>query len=69
VTAGDEHVDERLALRMKEAADLLGVSSDTISRMTRSGEIPVIRLRGAVRIPRRALEAWLDEQSKGLDSW
>jgi excisionase family DNA binding protein len=52
----------RLALRIAEAADLLGVSSDTVGRMIRSGELPVIRLRGSVRIPRAALEIWVDEQ-------
>jgi excisionase family DNA binding protein len=62
----EPRLNARLALRIGEAADLLSVSSDTVARMVREGELPVVRLRGSVRIPRRGLEQWLDEQV-GLD--
>ena len=36
-------------LTATELADALGVSLSTVRRMTRDGQIPVVRLRGAVR--------------------
>lgn len=55
---------DRLALRQSEVAELLGVSFDTVKRMVRAGELPVVRLRGSVRIPRKALEQWLDDNAE-----
>jgi excisionase family DNA binding protein len=36
-------------LTAQELAEALGVSISTVRRMTRDGQIPVVRLRGAVR--------------------
>ena len=55
---------DRLALSQAETAELLGVSRDTVKRMIRDGDLPVVRLRGSVRIPRRGLEAWVDEHTE-----
>jgi excisionase family DNA binding protein len=42
---------------IKEAADLLGVSHDTVSRLVERGELPAIRVsKRIVRIPKPAFE-------------
>ena len=53
---------ERQYLTVAEVAAELACSEPTVRRRIRAGEIPAVRLgpRGSgVRIPRRALEAWL----------
>ena len=40
---------------VREAAEALGVSERTVYRMVDAGEIPVARVRGALRIPRARL--------------
>jgi excisionase family DNA binding protein len=40
---------ERLALRPREAAAAIGVSLSTLERLTKAGEIPVVKL-GRVRL-------------------
>ena len=48
----------------REVADLLGVSSETILRWTRRGELPAIRLPGgALRYREDDLEAWLEQRA------
>ena len=70
-TAVVEHLRrlDRLALRQTEVAELLGVSRDTVKRMVRDGELPVVRLRGSVRIPRKALERWIDEHVEAVEAY
>lgn len=58
---------EKLALSVKEAAELLGLSERTVREMAREGRIPFKRIvtgrgsrkGGRIIIPRAALEAWL----------
>lgn len=58
-----------LALSVKEAAQLLGLSERTVREMVYDGRIPFKRIRtgrgggekGRIIIPRRALEEWLAE--------
>lgn len=51
-------------LTARELADRLGVSTETVLRWTRRGELPAIRLPGrALRYRERAFEAWLEERA------
>lgn len=59
---------DKLALTQTEAAELLGISRDTVKRMIRDGELPVVRLRGSVRLPRRALEQWVDDHTQAAEA-
>jgi excisionase family DNA binding protein len=52
-------------LRVSEAANLLGLSRTKVYEMTSRGEIPVIRIGTAVRVPRRKLLQWVDNQISG----
>ena len=47
-------------VRIREAAEQLGVSTAHGYRMARDGVLPVTRLTpGGLRVPRRAFESWL----------
>jgi excisionase family DNA binding protein len=50
---------ERLMLRPTEAGDAIGVSRSKIYELIASGQIPSIRVDGAVRVPVKALEQWI----------
>jgi excisionase family DNA binding protein len=51
---------EPLLLRMTEAARLIGVGRSTIYELANRGEIPVVRIGRAVRVPARALHEWAE---------
>ncbi len=61
-----QHESAPLMLRIEEAARLCGLGRSKFLEMAYAGEIPgVVRFGRAVRVNRRMLEAWLDEQSAG----
>ena len=51
-------------LRAGEAAELLAISTRTLSRMTKEGDIPVIRLRKSVRYRREDVKRLIDEHTE-----
>jgi excisionase family DNA binding protein len=53
----------RAVLTPAEAARVLRMSRSKTYAMIRSGELPAIHIGRAVRVPVRALEAWIDEQA------
>ena len=54
-------------LTARTVADLLGVSTETVLRWTRRGELPAIRLPGgALRYREDELEAWLDGRATSV---
>jgi excisionase family DNA binding protein len=58
-------VSERL-LATREVSDRLGVSTETVLRWVRRGELPAIRLPGgALRFRETDLEAWLAARTSG----
>jgi len=58
-------MDERIALRIGEAAAAIGVCRATFWRLMHTGEIPVVHLGGCRRILRRDLERWLEAHKEG----
>ncbi len=52
-----------ILLRAEEAAKLLSLGRTTIFAMMASGELPCVRMGRAVRVPRVALERWVQERS------
>ena len=51
-------------LTARDVAELLGVSSETILRWSRTGKLPAIRLpSGAIRFRPDQLDAWLVERA------
>ncbi len=55
-------MDEKLplALTVKEVAKLLGVSRNTLYRLVRSKKLRSIRVGRQIRVPRSALEEYLN---------
>lgn len=47
------------ALRVSEAAQLAGVGKSLLYEEMAAGRLPYLKIRGARRIPRRALEEWM----------
>ena len=71
------HIDsgeERLLLRVEEAATLLGVGRTTVYAMVSTQRLPIVRIGRSVRIPREALVQWIrehidgDPDDRGVDS-
>ena len=54
---------EPLLLRAGEVAKLLGLGRSTVFAMLAAGELPVVRIGRSVRVPRVALERWVDERT------
>lgn len=57
---------EKIALTVKEAAEVLGISEDAVYRMIYRGELPHNRIngrgrkgKGKILISKKALEEWL----------
>ncbi len=50
-----------LLLRVQEAAKLLGVGRTTVFALVSDQKLPVVRIGRSVRIPREALEQWIQE--------
>jgi excisionase family DNA binding protein len=55
----------QLLLRIPEAAARLGLGRSTLYEMIQRGEIPVVRIGTAVRIPAAALVRWVEAQTEG----
>lgn len=53
-----------LLLRVPEAARMLGIARSLAYEMARDGRLPAIHIGKAVRIPRRRLERWIEEQTE-----
>lgn len=56
-------MSERLTLSVAEAAALLGVGRNHLYMLINEGQIPHVRFGRLIKIPRSALEEWLDIQS------
>ena len=54
--------NQRILVRVVEAAEMLSLGRSKTYALVQSGEIPSVRIGGAVRIPVDALHAWLRQQ-------
>ena len=52
-------IDNRLLLRITEVAALLCLGRSTVYELVQRGELPVIHVGRAVRVPTAALERWV----------
>lgn len=59
-----EGVAGKALLRIEDVAFLLDVSHMTVYQLMRSGELPVTRIRGTVRIRRRDFERLVDRKTR-----
>lgn len=56
---------ESLLLRVDEVAQLLKIGRTRTFELIASGELPVVRIGRAVRVPRDDLERWLRSRTTG----
>ena len=54
-----------LLLHVDEAAKLLGIGTTLAYELVGQGKLPHVRLGRAVRVPRVALEAWIEANTVG----
>ena len=59
---------EKLLLTVPEAAEALGVSRSHLYNLIQQGHLPTIRLGASVRVPRRWLEEFVEQQVKAWES-
>jgi len=52
----------KITLTVKEAAELLGVSTTTVYAMVREGQVPHTRIRSKIVFHRQTIEGWLSGQ-------
>lgn len=55
---------ERTTITVKEAAEYLGVSDDTIYNMVRDKQIPFIQVRRRILLRKDSLDKWMAEQEQ-----
>ena len=61
-TAGAE---QREVLDIRQAADYLGISADTLYKYASEGFVPAFKLGNRWRFKRSRLNDWMDQQSSG----
>lgn len=54
---------ERILLSVPQVAAVLGLGTTLTWQLVSQGSIPSIRVGRLVRVPRAALQAWLDDQA------
>ena len=60
--------ENRLMLRVNEAAEVLGIGRTTVYELVAKGELPTVRIGRSVRIPISAIEAWVEANTEGVSS-
>jgi excisionase family DNA binding protein len=55
---------EQTVLRVEDAVRILGVSRWMVYEMIRRHELPVLRVGRLIRIPKHALEAWIETNTR-----
>lgn len=58
--------EQKLALSLTEAAEMLGCSAGLLGRLARRGDLPTVRLGRRRLIPRKALDGLLSGQSPAM---
>ena len=53
---------ERLLYRPIEVGYAIGACRSTVYELIKSGMIPSVKIGGLLRVPRRALEKWIEDQ-------
>ncbi len=61
--AGSAQTAFREVMDIRQAADYLGISSDTLYRYASEGFVPAFKLGNRWRFKKNLLDAWMDRQS------
>ena len=60
--------DNRLLLRLPEVAACLGLGRSTVYDLIQRGDLPVVRVSRAVRVPVDALQRWVERHTEDNSS-
>jgi excisionase family DNA binding protein len=63
----DEKPENICLLTLSEAANLLQVSTRTLQRMIRNGELPAFKVGGQWRVRETQLRQWVESRESSLD--
>jgi len=55
---------EVMLLTVPQVQQTTNLSRTTVYSLIRSGELPAVRIGRSVRIPRTALEAWIEQRTR-----
>jgi len=58
-----QHVAVREVMDIRQAADYLGISGDTLYRYASEGFVPAFKLGNRWRFKKSLLDSWMDRQS------
>ncbi len=61
--AGQGQIAVREVMDIRQAADYLGISGDTLYRYASEGFVPAFKLGNRWRFRKSLLDAWMDEKS------
>jgi excisionase family DNA binding protein len=61
--AGLAHVTVREVMDIRQAADYLGISGDTLYRYASEGFVPAFKLGNRWRFKKDLLDTWMDQKS------
>lgn len=61
--AAHAHVAVREVMDIRQAAEYLGISGDTLYRYASEGFVPAFKLGNRWRFKKSLLDAWMDEKS------
>jgi len=59
---------ERQKMDVKQAAEYLGVCTDTIYTMVKQNEIPHFRIRRRILFSKEAIESWIKSQEEEVQN-
>ena len=59
-----QDMGETILWTVGEAAKYLNVCEGTIRRDINSGELPHLRIRGCIRVPKQAVSDWVESQTR-----
>jgi len=62
----DEKLEDIRLLTLSEAANLLQVSTRTLQRMIRNGELPAFKVGGQWRLRETQLRLWVEDRENSL---
>lgn len=63
----EQELENIRLLTLSEAANLLQVSTRTLQRMIRSGELPAFKVGGQWRLRETQLKQWVENREPALD--
>ena len=59
-----QKLEETILWTVEGTANQLMVSSKTVKRLIEEGELPIVPIRGCIRVPKQAVLDWVESQTR-----